>query len=306
MRCQCANRGEAGDSRPRPFRRNGWGAGVLLLLAVAPGLAGQATPAGTQIVNSAQVSYQALNGLTYTVGSNASVLVVGQVAGVDVSAPGVSIADPGATVTFVHTLTNLGNGTDSFVVAGRSQAGWPVRVYRDANGNGAVDAGDPLVSGPLVLGMGSAVSLLLAVDVPPLATLRGTTDTIHLSGTSQFNAAVADSLIDQLQIRSVGIVVTLTKSVDRVSATVGDILTYTVRYDAVGASSATNFRLTDPIPLGTTYVPGTIRLNGAPLSDVAGDDAGTFDGVTGRVVVVLATIAGGESGTLTFQARVGP
>jgi uncharacterized repeat protein (TIGR01451 family) len=302
----CARRGKAGLLKPRPVLRTGRGFGILVLFATATDLLGQVTPAGTQVLNSAQATYQAQNGLTFTVVSNTDLLVVGQVAGVDVNPPAVSIADPGTTVTFVHTLTNLGNGTDSFTVAGRSQAGWPVRVYRDANGNGVVDPGDPLLSGPVVLGMGSVVNLVLATDVPPLATLRGTTDTIRLVGVSRFDPAAGDSLIDQLQVRSVGIVVTLVKSVDRATATVGDILTYTVSYAATGGSGATNFRLTDPIPLGSIYIPGTLRLNGAPLTDGSGDDAGTFDGITNRVVVVLATIAGGDTGSLTFQARVGP
>jgi len=299
-------RGVAQRSKPRPVRRTGWGLGVLVLLAGAPDLVAQATPAGTRIVNSAQVTYQAQNGLTFTVVSNADVMVVGQVGGLTLSPPGASVADPGNTVTFAHTLKNVGNGTDSFTVAGRSQAGWPVRVYRDVNGNGVVDPGDPLVSGPIALAADSTAKLLLAADVPPLATVRGTTDTIHLVGKSLFNPAVGDSLIDQLQVRSAGILVTLAKSVDRTSATTGDILTYTVRYTATGAGSATNFRLVDPIPLATTYVPGTLRLNGAPVTDSGGDDAGTFDPVAKRVVVVLATIAGGESGSVTFQVRVGP
>jgi uncharacterized repeat protein (TIGR01451 family) len=284
MWCARASRGETGRSKPHPVLWTGWGLGVLALLAAAPELVAQATPAGTQIINSAQVTYQAQNGLTFTVVSNAEVMVVGQVGGVDVDPPGVSVADPGTTATFVHTLKNVGNGTDSFTVVARSQAGWPVRIYRDANGDGTLDPGDPLVSGPIVLGMGSLANLLLATDVPPLASLRGTTDTIHLVGTSLFDRAVGDSLIDQLQIRSVGILVTLTKSVDRSSATLGDILTYTVTYVATGASSATNFQLLDPIPFGATYLPGTIRLNGAPLTDAGSRQRarGGGTGVTGR------------------------
>jgi len=304
MWCARARRGEASRSKPHPI--TGWGLGVLALLAAAPDLVAQATPAGTQIINSAQVTYQAQNGLTFTVVTNAEVMVVGQVAGVDVNPPGTSIADPGTTVSLLHTLQNLGNGTDSFTVVGRSRAGWPVRIYRDANGNGIVDAGDPLVSGPIVLGMGAVQNLLLATDVPPLASLRGTTDTLSLVGTSLFDPAVGDSLIDQLQIRSVGILVALTKSVDRSSAALGDILTYTVSYVATGASTATNFRLLDPIPFGATYLPGTIRLNGTPLTDAAADDAGSFEALNNRVVIVLATITGGDTGSLTFQARVGP
>jgi hypothetical protein len=69
---------------------------------------------------------------------------------------------------------------------------------------------------------------------------------------------------------------------------------------------ATNFRLVDPIPAGTTYIPGTLRLNGVLLTDLSGDDAGAFDPVGNRVIVTLASISGGDSGTMSFQARVGP
>ena len=302
----CSVRTDAGRSSLRAVRRIGWGLGVLVLVAASPDLVAQGTPAGSQITSSAQVTYQATNGLTFTVVSNASVMLVGQVAGLDLDPPGVSIADPGATVTFVHTLQNLGNGTDSFTVAGQSLAGWPVRVYRDANGNGVPDPGDPLVSGPIALAAGSSASLLLVTVVPPLATLRGTSDTLRLVGASLLDPAAVDSVMDQVQIRSVGIVVTLGKAVDRTSATTGDMLTYTVSYAAAGTSSATTFQLIDPIPLGTTYVPGTLRLNGTALTDSPGDDPGTFDAVGNRVVTVLATIAGGESGAVTFQVRVNP
>jgi uncharacterized repeat protein (TIGR01451 family) len=301
-----ARRGWAGRLTPHPVRRTGWGVGLLILVAAAPDLVAQGTPAGTQIINSAQVTYQAQNGLSFTVASNTSVMLVGQVAGLDLNPPGASIADPGATATFVHTLQNIGNGTDSFTVLGRSRAGWPVRLYRDANGDRVLDPGDPLVSGPIVLAAGSAANLLLATDVPPLATVRGTTDTLWLLGASLFDAAAVDSLMDQVQIQSVGIVVTLVKAVDRTSATTGDMLTYTVSYAAGGTSSATNFQLVDPIPLGTVYVPGTLRLNGTALTDSPGDDPGSFDAVRNRVIVILPTIAGGENGTVTFQARVGP
>jgi uncharacterized repeat protein (TIGR01451 family) len=162
------------------------------------------------------------------------------------------------------------------------------------------------VAGPIVLASGSITTLFLVTDVPVVAAVRGTTDTLRLVGASRFDPAAVDSVTDQLQIRSVGIVVTLVKSVDRASATTGDMLTYTVNYAAAGSSSATNFQLVDPIPLGTTYVPGTLRVNGTAVTDSPGDDPGSFDAARNRVIVTLATIAGGESGTVTFEARVGP
>jgi uncharacterized repeat protein (TIGR01451 family) len=277
---------------------------VLVLSALPQWLQAQPTPAGTRIVNSAQVSYQADNGLSFSISSDADVMTVGQVAGVDVDPPSVAVGDPGTTVTFSHTLTNLGNAVDSFVVQGRSRAGRPVRVYLDLNGNAALDPTDALIAGPVVVAMGDMVRLLLASDVPAGAALRGTADTLQLVATSQFDANVTDSVTNVLQVRGAGVVVSLEKSVDRRDATVGDVLTYSVRFTASGGGTATNFRLSDLIPTGTTYVPGTMRLDGVPLSDSPGDDAGTFSAASAEVRLVLASVASGQTGVFAFQVRV--
>jgi trimeric autotransporter adhesin len=278
--------------------------GILLFGLTANELSAQPTPAGTRIVNSAQVSYQSQNGLTFTVVSDADAMTVGQVAGVDVDPPEVVVADPGTTVSVAHSLTNLGNATDSFTVVGRSVAPWPVRVHVDVNANAVLDPGDTPVAGALALAMGETVRLLLSTDIPPVPALRGTTDTLRIVATSQFDAAVADSVSDLLQIRDVGIVVALTTVVDRADATIGDVLTYTIRYTATGSGSASNFRLVDLIPLGTTYLPGTMRLDGVPLSDGPGDDAGTFSAAAAQVRLVLATVTGGQTGAFVFPVRV--
>lgn len=298
--------GCAGSAGRRPAGGTGWGLGAVLLVAAAANVTAQATPAGTQISSTAQVTFQAQNGQSFTVLSNTVVIVVGQVAGADLAPPRVSTGDPGTTVVFRHTLQNIGNGTDGFTVSGRSRAGWPVRVYRDVNGDGALDPGDPLASGPISLVMGATAPLLVAVDVPGLASVRGVTDSLQVVATSGFDPTVADSLLDQLNIRTVGIAVTLDKSVDRASATPGDVLTYAIAYRATGTTTATNLRITDVVPAGTSYLAGTLRLNGLPLSDPPGDDAGTFEIATNRVIVTLATISGGDAGTVSFQVRVGP
>lgn len=226
-------------------------------------------------------------------------------AGVDVGPSRSSIADPGNTVVFQHVLQNMGNGADSFAVAPHSARGWPTRVHRDANANGTLDAGDPLLGGPVALAMGANTPLLVAVDVPGLASVRGEADTIRVVASSRFAPTSTTGVTNQLAIRTVGIAVSLVKSVDRVSATPGDVLTYTIAYRASGPNSAANVRIVDPVPVGASYVPGTIRLNGAPLSDLAGDDAGVFDTGTNRIVVMLTSVAGGDAGTVSFQVRVG-
>ncbi len=263
------------------------------------------TPAGTQISSFAQASYEAPNGLTFIAYSDTLVMVVAQVAGTDLEPPRSAVSDPAATVVFNHTLTNMGNGTDSLALVATSKMGWPVRMHLDANADGILDAGDPQVSGPITLAMGDVAALLLAIDVPGLATVRGTFDTISVVVTSLMDPTISDGLIDVLEIRQVGIVVSLNKLVDRTSATIGDILTYTISYSASGTNTATNFEIKDLIPTGTSYVPGTLRWNGTLLTDIAGDDAGVFDVGGNRVVFRIGNIQGGDSGTVTFQVRVG-
>ena len=139
----------------------------------------------------------------------------------------------------------------------QSRDGWPVRIYRDVNGNGLLDAGDVLVTAPIALAANASASLLIAVDVPAGATTRGTADTLQLVVRSEFAPGVMASVTDQLQIRSAGILVTLSESVDKTTVTPGDLVTYTINYAATGPSSATNFVLTNPLPDGIAYVPGT-------------------------------------------------
>jgi uncharacterized repeat protein (TIGR01451 family) len=56
----------------------------------------------------------------------------------------------------------------------------------------------------------------------------------------------------------------------------GDVLRYTVTAGNTGGDGADNFILGDPIPAGTTYVPGSLRINNAPVTDADGDDTAEF------------------------------
>jgi uncharacterized repeat protein (TIGR01451 family) len=291
--------------RPRGDRKVAWGVCALFCLILAPAsLLARGTPAGTVIENTAQVSFEDSNGNTIVVTSSTLSVTVGQVAGVDLEPPGVVATDIGVTVLFSNTLENIGNGTDSFVVTANSAAGWPTRLYLDANRDGALDAGDSQITGPITLAADDTAFILVAVDVPNNPALRGTTDDVDVQATSVFDGSASDGLTDQIQVLTVGISASLTKIVDLGSATVGDVLTYTIDYSGTGPSTATNFQVFDLIPLGTTYVPGTMQWNGTPLTDLNGDDEGYYDGAANQAIFQLPTLTGGDAGTFSFQVRV--
>jgi hypothetical protein len=62
--------------------------------------------------------------------------------------------------------------------------------------------------------------------------------------------------------------------------------------------------LNDPIPASTTYVAGTLRLNGSPLTDTDADtDAGSFLLGPPRVAVSLGDLTS-AAGPQTIDFRV--
>jgi uncharacterized repeat protein (TIGR01451 family) len=285
----------------------GWAAAFLFLaggLLAAPVLEAQGTQVGTQFSNWATLTFTSA-GTGYTVASDTVAILVGQVAGVSLQPPRVNSGAPGTAVVFAHTLTNTGNGPDSFTVAAVSARGWPLTLYRDWNGDGLLDAGDSLLTGPVPLGYGAAASLIAQVAVPAGAS-PGVSDTVMVTATSRFNPAVTSSVQDRLDVSASGAVtIGLTKQVDRVTAVTGDVLTYTLAYAASGSGTDSSVTLVDTIPAGASYVAGSMRWNGTPVTDAIGDDAGSFVAAgNGEVVVTVGSVAGGTGGTVTFQAKV--
>jgi uncharacterized repeat protein (TIGR01451 family) len=293
--------------RPQASLTAGWVLyvlfGALSALLLSPRASRAQTPAGTPIVTITTLAFVGSNGLPYSVADTLT-LFVGQAAGVTVIPPRSVITDPSTTVTFAHAVSNIGNAADGLVIAPTSRAGWTTRVYLDVDASGTLTVGDLLLTLPLALPMTTSAAILVQEDVPANA-VRGTTDSIDVRVSSQFDASISDIVVDAASIRGAGIRVNLAKSVDRPTATVGDVVTYTITYTAIGAGTATALQIADVVPLGASYVPGTLRFRGAPVTDAADADAGAFDAANNAVVVRAGDVAAGQSGTVSFQTRVG-
>ena len=278
--------------RPQSSLTAGWVLyaliGGLLATLVSPTTLRAQTPAGTPITSITVLTFVGQNGLTYTAADTLT-LLVGQAGGADVIPPRSVVTDPSTTVTFAHTITNIGNTTDGLTVSATSRAGWVTRVYRDADNSGTLTAGDQLLSSPITLAMGATAPILVQEDVPAAA-LRGSTDSVDVRVASTFDPTATDLVVDATAIRAAGIRVDLGKSVNQATTTVGDVVTYTVTYSAVGAGTATSLVITDVIPAGTTYVPGTMRVKGTSVTDALDVDAGTFDGPNNNVVFRLGDV----------------
>lgn len=79
---------------------------------------------------------------------------------------------------------------------------------------------------------------------------------------------------------------------------VGDTLEYTVPVRNIGLDDAVGSVFHDSVPVGTKFVPGSLRVDGRPLSDASGDDEGEFvqDAFQGHVQVRVGTGADASNG----------
>lgn len=78
---------------------------------------------------------------------------------------------------------------------------------------------------------------------------------------------------------------------------VGDTLEYTVPVRNIGLDDAVGSVFHDSVPVGTEFVPGSLVVDGRPLTDASGDDEGEFvqDAFQGHVKVRVG--AGADSST---------
>ncbi|WP_437813561.1 isopeptide-forming domain-containing fimbrial protein [Sorangium sp. So ce1078] len=97
----------------------------------------------------------------------------------------------------------------------------------------------------------------------------------------------------------------------------GDTIQYTIVVRNTGNDASVNTVLTDPLPAGVTYVPGSLAVtagaNMGPKTDLPIDDQGEYDLLARTVTVRLGTgangltggtIPAGGSATVTFQVTV--
>jgi uncharacterized repeat protein (TIGR01451 family) len=281
-----------------------------------------APPANTSIGNQASATYTDAGNTQRTATSNTVVTIVQQISSFTLTTDGQSKpAAPGGQVVFPHTLTNTGNGGDSFNLTVATSAGnfnlTNIALYADANGDGVPDNSTPITStGPLGAG---TIFKFVAVGIVPGGQTAGQTAaiTVSSSGTATGAPAAQQNNSDNVTVGA-DAVINVTKAVSSATGAPGSgPYTYTLTYTNTGNNTATNLTLTDTIPSGLTYVAGSARWSitgpGVTLTDAndgaqgTAPDTITYDynqTVAGRVTAVISRVQPGESRTLTFQATI--
>jgi uncharacterized repeat protein (TIGR01451 family) len=297
------------------------------------------TLAGTNIENIATASYDSGTG-TIDIQSNTAIILVDELLDVTVvsSNPGDVGTTNGATnAVLTYQVTNNGNGPEVFTltpnVANSGDDFDPTlsQIVLDTNNNGVYDPGvdtiyvagtnDPtltpdqsinvfvLTNIPATQSNGDRanVSLIAAANTgtgAPGTTFAG-------AGEGGGNAVVGASGADGeasgfLRVDAASVALAKTAVVadpfGGATAVPGSTITYTIVATISGAGSLNNLAINDPIPVGTTYVPASMTLQGAGQTDAADADSSNFNGT--RVNFALGNVAAGQTRTVTFQVTI--
>ncbi len=125
----------------------------------------------------------------------------------------------GASRTYAHVV-RVGSLTTVVNLSASSSLGWPVRIYKDVNGNGVKDPEDTAISATPSIGPNAAYPILVQVDVPETAA-PGTVDVTTVTATAQSGGATATAT----DTTHVGKLISVTPNYDQY-ATAGSVLFY--------------------------------------------------------------------------------
>lgn len=306
-------------------------------LAPAPLLAGGVT-AGTLIENTAVASYDE-GGTVRSVNSNTVTVLVDELLDVTLTSldPGPVAARPGSAV-LTFELTNQGNGPEAFRLLANTAVGgnnFDVSfraIAIDGNGNGVYDDGvDEILAQPqttAILAPDQRLTLFVLVTVPEgvsdqqtsavllsaeAVTGTGAPGTVFAAagvnggdaivGTTSAQATARGELISGIVSVALAKSVVLRDPFGGTSAVPGTIASFTIEARVSGTGTVSNLVVTDAIPEGTTYAPGTLALDGVALSDAEDTDAGKASDDAG-IAVTLGNVTAQSTQKVTFDVVV--
>lgn len=317
-------------------------AAMVLISTSIPALPA-GTPAGTVIDNMARVNFD-IAGTPGSLTSNVSSITVQERIDlvVTLASPQILVAAGSTSRALLFTVSNTGNGSETVSLAIDSALGGddfdPVPavppIYFDTDASGDLTVGDVAYtpgSNDPVLAADASVDVLLVNDIPGAVVNgqigrsaltadsatgtgapgdlfagqgdAGTDAVLGMSGGT--GSATGEYLVGDVQVNVVKSVA-ITDPFGGAEPVPGATLTYTVTVEVTNTGTAAASVVNDPVPADTTYVPGSITLNAAALTDPIDADAGELDTAGAPTVVVRLgdlTQADGVQ-TVVFQVTI--
>ena len=321
----------------------GWVPGLVCVFAcvcAAETAFAVGTPVGTTIQNTATVSFD-LGGTPVSVDTNTTTITVIERLDVNVTVqtPQVLVSAGESGRSMLFRLTNTGNGSEAFIlsvdnaIAGNDFD--PISAvpsfYVDSDGSGDFNAGDVVYDNatPPVLAADASLEILIVHDIPGTAlnndvgrseltatavtgsgspgdefTGQGDGGVDAIVGTSgAADSDTAEYLVSDVMINVVKAQV-VADPFGGNEPVPGATVTYTITVEVVGTGTATASLVRDPVPTYTTYVPNSIVLNSAAISDVVDADAGELDTSGAPTIVVRLGDLTAADGVQTVEFQV--
>jgi uncharacterized repeat protein (TIGR01451 family) len=309
---------------------------ILSSIGWAAGAQAAGTAANTTVSNSATVSYSVGAVAQTPITSNTSTFLVDRKVNLNVTAGSGTSVTPGSTAqAVIYTVTNTGNDTDNFTLAATNQTGdnfdvSNVKIYRDNGDNVFNPATDTLVSAAVAFTADQSIKFFIVSDIPGTA-LNAQTGVVNLKATTGHTATVgadtagvdtvfADTGNDGTEnanntytvasatlavVKSVAVISDPVNGATNPKAIPGAIMEYTITVtNSSTTTAATAATLADNIPANTTYVAGSMKLNGTTLTDAADADGGTTTGSPVTSISVTAGTIAASGGVATVKFRV--
>lgn len=211
--------------------------------------------------------------------------------------PSQTVATVGDTLNYTITVTNSGNYAAAATLTDTVPAGAsfvPNSVLVQGNVLPGADPGSGIPLGTIAPGSSVTVNFSVVISTLPasqqLTNQAVVTTAYTLPDGRSFNQSL-NSNLTQVPVSSPDVTVTAASSVT--DAVVGDTVPYTITVTNNGIAAVDNVVLSELLPTGTTFVPGSVVINGVP-SPNANPQAG----------ISIGSIAPGASTVVTFNVTV--
>lgn len=305
---------------------------VMLLLVFAgaftvlhTGQAFAAAPANSVIGNQASATYS--DGIaTRNTSSNTVQTTVAQVKTFTLLQTGAKTVPPNQQVCYPHSIQNTGNGPDTYALNAPTTGGvfahTALAYYADSSPlDGQPDNGIAITTTGL-LNAGSTFTFVVCGTTPPGA-MPTQVGTIIVSATdTNTPVPTTQSATDTTTIGTAAINVTkklssvpppgYTPVTGGASPNAGPLYVI-LDYVNSGSVTANTLLLTDPLPAGMLYVPGSGRWTASGMTALSDTNAGNPVGISytapttlsnGTISATLTSVPNGTSGTVYFQVQI--
>lgn len=296
---------------------------VIFVLILTVSGWGKGVPAGTQIVNIAQLNYQQ-GGLDFNTTSNTLVDVVDQVLDLDVvcqSTQNVIVQNGELKRALSFTLENIGNGTDNFTLLPDTNATSPEvenrLIYLD-DGDGVFNSADVQIN-DINLTADAKVTLFFVSDIPASASWDYSHNGIEVrstiggsgipgkdynmsNGVSNYYAVDGykggvDRDLCTYEMSHLKVVLKKSATLSSHKLYTGTTIHYKIEVTVEGEGTVHNIQIKDVIPSGTTYRENSIKLDGTAVPD-----GGHF--VSNKIIVPVSDMSNVDRHIVEFDVKV--